>query len=173
MTYFFLTAFILLIGPMLGIWPFKFRQGASGTNNPFWFWLADEDWFRERNQDRQATAAHEIFESWITWVPGFIPALIIALFVHPALGLLAWGLSAVFVRKVDSDDFDLFGHAAECYWVGDRRYTIMEAARRRVTVEELESRYWLSRLVKLLSLRIKRIPSTPVKYPLDNETINV
>ena len=155
MTAYLLTILLTVVAPMLGIWPLKFSQERSGTNNAFFIWLASKEWFESRSLSRQATAAHEFFENWFPWAIGAIVSAPVAYFYSgwAALGLMTL---VMFIIRTRGDAFDLMGHSAECYWEGDPDYTLEEAHRRGVDPKELTKRFWFTRLVVLLSLRIKK-----------------
>lgn len=150
---------LFVFGPMLGIWPLKFTGKYSGVNNPFWFWLAPKEWFIERGLNRQATAAHEIFENWFPWMLGAIVAAPVYYFLGnwPAVGIMTL---TMFLIRIQEDNFDLYGHSAEAYWVGTPEYLTAEAKRRGVSEYTLKRRFWFTRLVKLLTLRILLTPKT-------------
>lgn len=167
-----ILAFVLLVLPVIGVWP-PIVRAQKTTNNFLLIMMRDPAWYETRGQFYRPIVSHEAAEWYLRWLVA-LPIGSLSLFfdtgqyqwavlVMSALIATIW--SIIFYGQVD-----LIGRAAEVLADGRPGYLEAEAERLRIGTNKtfadvatvdlakmIEKRFWIARiLLWLMSRRISR-----------------
>lgn len=127
---FLIVSALLIMGPVVGVWPPVVR-GLRGHSNVFFIVLRSPDWYSQRGQSYHSAVAREVTQWWVTWSVSCLaasPTLLLRAF--PYQWLISFGAMLVVSMwsVMFSGQLALLGRAVACVVDGRPGYLEAEAA---------------------------------------------